>query len=90
MASLVLRSRRATARSSAAATSGRAFSQGWRSPWPRPSSFTSVSAVAVAVRGPGSKSDDSPISSPGPTTASMFSRPSGEVRCSLTLPSVTT
>ncbi len=88
--SLVRRRRRAIARSSEIATSGRVCSQGWRSPWPRPSSFTSVSAEAVAVRGPGSNRDSSPIISLGPTTASMFSRPSAEVRCSFTLPSTMT
>jgi hypothetical protein len=51
---------------------------------------TSVTAVTVAERGPGSNSDSSPNIWPGPRIASRFSRPSLEVRPSLTLPSETT
>ena len=50
----------------------------------------SVTAVTVAERGPGSKSDSSPNIWPGPRIASRFSRPSEEVRPSFTLPSATT
>ena len=53
---------------------------------PSPISVASVTAVAVAVRGPGSNSDSSPNISPGPMTASRFSRPSAAVRPSFTLP----
>jgi hypothetical protein len=51
---------------------------------------TSATAVAVALRGPGSKRDNSPNISPGPSTASRFSRPSPEARPSLTLPEMIT
>jgi len=46
-----------------------------------------ATAVAVVDRGPGSKSVSSPIISPGPSTASRFSRPSAAVCPSFTLPS---
>nr|BFE85466.1 hypothetical protein GCM10020093_080670 [Planobispora longispora] len=51
--SLVRRSRWARARSRWRATSGRPVSQGRRSSWPSPASWTSVSAMAEAVRGRG-------------------------------------
>ena len=47
---------------------------------------TSVTVVAVDVRGPGSKMDSSPNMSDGPMIASRFSRPSGDLRPSFTLP----
>ena len=90
IASFVRRSRWARACSSASATSGRPVSQGRRAEWPTAISVASVSAVAVAVRGPGSNSDNSPSSSPGPRIASRLSRPSEAVCPSLTLPSVMT
>ena len=46
-----------------------------------------MTAVTVAERGPGSKSESSPNIWPGPRIASRFSRPSEEVRPSFTLPS---
>src|SRR5215475_1050323 len=45
-----------------------------------------VTAVALEVRGMGSKSDSSPNISPGPCTLSRFSRPSGAAFVSLILP----
>ena len=55
---------------------------------PGPRSAT-VTAVTVAERGPGSKSESSPNIWPGPRIARRFSRPSLEVRPSFTLPSAT-
>ena len=52
--------------------------------------MASVTAVTVAERGPGSKSESSPNIWPGPMIASRFSRPSEDERPSFTLPSVTT
>ena len=54
------------------------------------SNLESVTAVAVAVRGPGSKSESSPNISPGPRIESKFSRPSVEVVPSFSFPSTTT
>jgi hypothetical protein len=51
--------------------------------------LTSVTVVAVEVRGPGSKIDSSPNMSEGPKTASRFSRPSADLRPILTLPEST-
>ena len=45
-----------------------------------------MTAVAVDVRGPGSKIDSSPNMSEGPATISRFSRPSGLLRPIFTLP----
>ena len=56
-------------------------------PGPRNATAT---AVAVALRGPGSNRDSSPNISPGPRIASRFSRPSPEARPSFTLPSTIT
>jgi hypothetical protein len=47
---------------------------------------TSVTVVAVDVRGPGSKIDSSPNMSEGPKIPSRFSRPSGDFRPIFTLP----
>ena len=47
---------------------------------------TSVTVVAVDVRGPGSKIDSSPNMSDGPKMPSRFSRPSGDLRPIFTLP----
>ena len=81
---------RRAGRSSPRATSGRPSSQRPSSSWLEARRVQSVTAVAVAERGPGSNSDSSPNIWPGPRIASRFSRPSADVRPSLTLPSVTT
>ena len=47
-----------------------------------------MTAVTVAERGPGSKSDSSPNIWPGPMIASRFSRPSVAERPSFTFPSM--
>ena len=47
---------------------------------------TSVMVVALEVRGPGSKIDNSPNMSDGPMIVSRFSRPSEERRPIFTLP----
>src|SRR5690625_2738576 len=46
----------------------------------------SATTVAVALRGAGSNRASSPMVSPGPSTASRFSRPSPEAWPTLTLP----
>ena len=53
---------------------------------PGPRTMTAT-AVAVIVRGPGSKRLSSPNISPGPRIATRFSRPSALRRPSFTLPS---
>jgi len=88
--SLVRRSRRASTRSSCSPISGWAVIHGRSMLFGILASRTSVTAVAVAVRGPGSKTDSSPNWSEGPITASTFSRPSGARRDSLILPERTT
>ena len=87
--SFVRRSRRASTRSSCSPISGCASIQGRSIDCGIRASFTSVTAVAVAVRGPGSNTESSPNWSEGPITASTFSRPSGARRDSLILPVMT-
>ncbi len=48
--------------------------------------LTSVTVVAVDVRGPGSKIDSSPNMSDGPMIWKRFSRPSADLRPIFTLP----
>jgi hypothetical protein len=85
----VRRSLRASTCSSRSPTSGCASIHGRSTPCGMRASLTSVTAVAVAVRGPGSNTDSSPNWSEGPITASTFSRPSGDRRESLILPDMT-
>src|SRR3954452_13312596 len=89
IASLVRRKRCARARNRCTDTPGRSSSSGRSPSWSSEASELSVTAVAVAVRGPGSKSESSPNISPGPSTARRFSRPSTAAREIFTFPSRT-
>src|SRR5690606_26694775 len=83
---LVRRRRRATTRSSCSAISGRVEIH-WRSAGrSMVTARTSVTVVAVEVRGPGSKMDNSPNMSAGPKMPSRFSLPSADLRRIFTFP----
>ena len=58
--------------------------------WRRPARRVAETAVAVAERGAGLNRAISPKISPGPSTATRFSRPSAAVRPSLILPDMIT
>ena len=83
---LVRRSRRANTRSSCSAISGRSAIHARSASRSIDTARTSVIVVALDVRGPGSKIDNSPNMSDGPMIVSRFSRPSGDRRPILTLP----
>jgi hypothetical protein len=70
--------------------SGRLRSRGSSESCGSTASVTSVTALALDVRGRGSNSESSPNISPGPITLSRFSRPSPAARVSFILPSSTT
>ncbi len=69
--SVEIRCRRESWRSKESPTSGRCRSHGRRSEWPNAYRRLSVTAVAVADRGPGSNKDSSPNISPGPSNRSQ-------------------
>jgi hypothetical protein len=83
---LVRRSRRASTRKSCSAISGRSAIHARKASRSIDTARTSVIVVALEVRGPGSKIDNSPNMSDGPMMVSRFSRPSGERRPIFTLP----
>ena len=80
------RSRRASTRSSCSAISGRSAIHVRSASRSIETARTSVTVVALEVRGPGSKIDSSPNMSDGPMIVSRFSRPSGARRTIFTLP----
>ncbi len=86
---LVRRRRRASTRSSWSEISGRSAIQRLSAERSMDCTATSVTHTAEEVRGPGSKMDSSPNMSDGPRMDSRFSRPSGALRESFTLPEVT-
>ena len=83
---LVRRNRRASTRSNCSAISGRSEIHARNASRSIATVRTSVMVVALEVRGPGSKIDNSPNMSDGPMIVRRFSRPSEDRRPILTLP----